>query len=304
MTKALTGEWTGPRLAGATGNLKLALRGPGPHLVGRGNADASLSLRNAANRVSRTHAEFAVDSTGWTVADLASTQGTEVNGTVLISGTKVQLFDNDIIVFGRGNDASTHDDKDKDSYEYKVLGLGKVRPALVAMAEPPPPLAPALNADDKNYLKRIRGAAQSLLESLDNVSTAGDMEAVWTAAGKTKNAIIGAGNDLHRRRASFNTDKNISAEKQERREARFDNFNSETGTAHAKERRRKSRGSGQGRNDGDCKKRNDGGVKANIKFKSGSGGGRGRGGKGRGGGGERHSGDRGRGRGGRQVSFH
>jgi hypothetical protein len=67
-------------------------------MIGR-DVQALLSLPNVS--VSRKHAQLIYDDSGWTVEDLGSQNGTELNGTKLAAGTKTQLNSGDQLRIGK-----------------------------------------------------------------------------------------------------------------------------------------------------------------------------------------------------------
>ena len=66
--------------------------GPTGALIGR-SSDADIVI--AANEVSRHHAQILPDQDGWTITDLASTNGVRLNGRPI--GVPTRLQDGDVI---------------------------------------------------------------------------------------------------------------------------------------------------------------------------------------------------------------
>jgi phage tail-like protein len=140
-------------ISGPTGEEVVALA-DGVSLLGRTNADIILDLPV----VSRRHAEFNCDDDGCTITDLASSNGTSVNGVNLTANKPLQLKDGDVIEIGpftlRYEQIEKAPPIEKTHLEEVIVDevvIAEAHPAereeMDEIIPPPPPPPPALSSN-------------------------------------------------------------------------------------------------------------------------------------------------------------
>lgn len=160
--------------------------------------------------------------------DLGSSMGTTLNGRTLLPSIPEELFDDDKIAFGQGND-----DSRSAEFTFVVHGLNKCRPDTLIHG--------SFSSAERNYAESMIKCLEAGLARARAAMERSEIDAIWKSAGTVKNEIYRIGQTYQRRLLHQDIQHQQAQDRAVRQQQRLAEHNPLRGTARAHRRRRAQR---------------------------------------------------------------